>query len=119
MWDLLLYLWNPTLAVLIGVLFVNFFVPIKTRLDHSMATAASAGVVEVVLGLVERPEDVAIKVIFVVIVSFIADFISTFISFTNRIRNAIVTAIVFAPLYFGVLGGLYFLILWLDWQRTH
>jgi len=110
MWDLVVFLWRPTLVVLISVLFVNFFIPIKTRLDHSLATALSSGVVWGAWGLIPPAEDyIILRVLGIMIVVFVADFISTFISFTNRIRNAIVTTIVFAPVCFGVIFGLVFL----------
>src|SRR5262245_30534994 len=107
--DALLF-WTPTLGVLVSVLFVNYFVPIKSRFDHSLATALSAGVVFAVAGLIMRANAIILGVLFLMIVVFIADFISTFISFTNRIRNAIATTIVFAPLYFGAVFGLFFLL---------
>jgi hypothetical protein len=106
MWDLVAFFWRPTLVVLISVLFVNFFIPIRTRLDHSLATALSSGVVWGAWGLVPPAEDlILVRVLGIVIVVFVADFISTFISFTNRIRNAIVTTIVFAPVYLGLILG--------------
>jgi hypothetical protein len=105
MWYLTLILWGPTLAVLLGVLFVNFFIPIKTRLDHSLATTISAGVVWAVWGVIEQRELVFVGLVGFVFVVFIADFISTFISFTDRTRNAIVTVIVFVPVYLAVAFG--------------
>jgi hypothetical protein len=100
---------SPSLAVLIGVLLVNFLVPIKTRLDHALATALSSGVVWGAWGLVAPTRDALIlRVAGIVIGAFIADFVSTFISFTNRIRNAIVTAIVFVAVQIGALFCLFF-----------
>jgi len=111
MWDMVLFFWRPTLVVLISVLFVNFFVPIKTRLDHSLATALSSGALWGTWGLVPPAQDYNIlQVLGIVIVVFVADYISTFISFTNRIRNAIVTTIVFAPVCVGAIMGLFFLV---------
>jgi len=104
-----LVFFSPTLSVLAGVLFVNYYIPIKGRFDHSLATTLSAGAVYGVFQLILQPYAIAamiIGVVFLMIVVFVADFISTFISFSNRIRNAIVTTIVFAPLYFGALFGL-------------
>jgi len=98
-WELVLNAWGPTLAVLIGVLFVNFFVPIKTRLEHSLATTLSAGAVWGVWGLVEQRQRIFVGLIGFVIVVFNADLLSTFVSFTNRVRNAIATIIVFVPVY--------------------
>jgi hypothetical protein len=110
MWDAVQFLGSPTLAVLISVLFVNFFIPIRTHLDHSLATAAGAGIVLSVLGLVQQTELVFLQVGFVVILGLAADFLSTFISFANRIRNAIVTTIVFVIVYVAGLLGLFVLI---------
>jgi hypothetical protein len=104
-----LFFWSPGLAVLVGVLFVNYFVPIKGRLDHSLATALSAGLVFGVVGLITRDNSIFIVVLYLMSVVFVADFISTFISFSNRIRNAIATTIVFVPLYFGAMFGLWIL----------
>ena len=110
MWDAVQFLGTPTLAILISVLFVNFFIPIRTRLDHSLATAAGAGIVQSVLGLVTQTELVFVQVAFVVILGLVADFLSTFISFANRIRNAVVTTIVFVLVYVAGLLGLFVLI---------
>jgi hypothetical protein len=110
MWHTVQFLGSPTLAVLISVLFVNFFIPIKTRLEHSLATAAGAGIVQSVLGLVQQTELVFVQVGFVVVLGLVADFLSTFISFTNRIRNAVVTTIVFVLVYVVGLLGLFVLI---------
>jgi hypothetical protein len=102
-----LALLSPTLAVLVSVLFVNYFIPIKGRLDHSLATTLSAGVVLGVWELILLTHAIVIivDVVFLMIVVFIADFISTFISFTNRLRNAIATTIVFAPLHLVAVVG--------------
>ena len=102
--------WAATLAVLVSVLFVNFFIPIKTRLDHALATTLSAALVWGVWGLVEQRELLFVGLGGFVIVVFIADVLSTFVSFTNRITNAVVTAIVFTFFYFGGAGGLYILL---------
>ena len=102
--------WAATLSVLVSVLFVNFFIPIKTRFDHALATTLSAAVVWGVWGLVEQRELLFVGLGGFVIVVFIADFLSTFISFTNRVRNAIVTAILFTFLYYGAAIGLYILL---------
>jgi hypothetical protein len=101
---------SHTLAVFVSVLSVNYFVPTKGRLDHSVATSLSAGVVFGVWELILRADAIIVAVVFLMIVVFIADFISTFISFTNRIRNAIATTIVFAPLYLGAAIGLIMLV---------
>ena len=102
-----LFFWSPALAVLVSVLFVNYFVPIKGRLDHSLATALGAGLVFGVAGLIMQVNGIILIILFLMIVVFVADFISTFISFSNRIRNAIATTIVFAPLYLGALFALF------------
>jgi hypothetical protein len=109
--DLVLFLWRPTLVVLISVLFVNFFIPIKTRLDHSLATALCSGVLWGAWGLIPPAQDsIVLQVLGIVVVVFVADYISTFISFTNRIRNAIVTTIVFTPVCVDAIIGLLFLV---------
>ena len=105
--------WAPTFAVLVSVLFVNYFIPIKGRSDHALATTVGSAVVLGVCGLAMHMELIFVRIAFLMIAVFIADFISTFISFTNRIRNAIVTVIVFTLLYFGELIGLYVLLYWL------
>jgi hypothetical protein len=102
--------WAATLAVLVSVLFVNFFIPIKTRLDHALATTLSAAVVWGVWGVVEQRELILFGLGGFVIVVFIADYLSTFVSFTNRLRNAIAAAIVFTLLYYGAAIGLYILL---------
>jgi hypothetical protein len=110
MWPLTLMLLRPTLAVLLGVLLVNFFIPIKTRLHHALATTLSAGVVSAVWGLVEQREHILLGLIDFMFAVFIADFISTFINFTDRTRNAIVTTIVFMPVHLVVVFGVILLL---------
>jgi hypothetical protein len=102
--------WAPTLAVLVGVLFVNFFIPVRTRLDHSLATAICAAVVWCAWAWVSNVNLILFQMSFLVLVMFIADSIGTFISFTNRIRNAIATVVVFVPLYFGLAIGISFVL---------
>jgi len=113
MWQLTLMLLRPTLAVLLGVLFVNFFIPIKTRLQHALATSLSAGVVKAVWVLVEQREHILLVLfglVDFVFVVFIAAFIGTAINFTDRTRNAIITAIVFMPVHFVVTFGIILLL---------
>jgi hypothetical protein len=99
-------LWTPTLAVIVSVLFVNYFIPIRTRFDHALATTLGAAVIWGIGALVAQAELVFFRIGYLVIVAFIADFISTFICFTDRIRNAMVMAIVFTPLHLGLLSGI-------------
>ena len=94
--------WTPTLAVLASVLCVNFFIPIRTRLDHALATSIGAMAVWGAGAWVVQAELIFVQIGYLLIVVLIADFISTFICFTDRIRNAIVMAIVFTPLYLGL-----------------
>ena len=104
----------PTLAVCACVLFVNFFIPIKTRLDHARATALTSGIVwgawELLVPTAAKTADRIVIVAGTVVLVLIADFIGTYINFTNRIRNAIVTAIVFGTLYYGAFLGFLFLL---------
>jgi H+/Cl- antiporter ClcA len=114
MWTLVLILWLPTLAVFVVVLFVNFHIPIRGRLDHALAAAIISALVWGAWDLVTGTkgflfiEAAAGQAAAGLILVFIADLIGTFISFSNRLRNAIVTAIVFAAVYLGLM---YYLIL--------
>jgi hypothetical protein len=98
--------WLPPLGVLISVLFVNYFIPIKNRSDHTVATTVSAGITFVVGGLIIGAKLIFFMTVGLVIMVFVADFFSTFINFTNRMTNAIVTTIVFTLLYFGAFVAL-------------
>src|SRR5262249_45485763 len=105
MWDLkdfwyaLLIVWWPTAGALATVLLVNFYIPIRGRLDHALASSIISALAWGGWALVTRKGDVVTQAGCGLILMFIADLIGTLISFTNRLRNAVVTAVVFAAVF--------------------